>query len=254
MIDALKKILKTSIPDELVDKLIDSYVKLKELFYLGKYRPASGEAGYFAQVVLRVIQNEIDRTYTNLDEDLPNFHDTVFRFGRTPGHRDTVRFHIPRTLEVIHDIRNKRDVGHPKGKIDANFSDATLSFYAASWVLVELIRFYHDVSIDEAQKMVDEVIKFNISVIQDFNGFPKILNPSMDLLKKIMIWALFKKDEGFTLENIQEWTKGRHRKSYTKSVLDNLENKLGYLHCEDGNYQITISGIKEVSENIPLVL
>jgi len=233
---------------------VNSYVKMKELYYLGKYRPASGEAGYFAQVALRIIQNEIDGTYTSLDDNLPNFHDTVYRFGQTGGHIDTIRFHIPRTLEVIHDIRNKRDVGHPKGELEANYSDATLSFYASSWTLVELIRVYHDVTIDEAQKIVDEIIKFKISIIQDFNGFPKILDPSLDLWKKIMIWALFKKDEGFTIDDIQNWTKNRHRKDYTKGRLDDLENVKGYLHCEGGVYFITTSGIKEVSDNIPLDL
>lgn len=254
MIDEIKKMLKASLPNELVDKIVDCYVKIKEEYYLGKYRPASLEGGRFSEVGLRFIQNVIDGTYTGLDDRLPNFHDEVFRLGRTSGHSDTIRFHIPRTLEVIHDIRNKRDVGHPKGELDANYSDATLTLYSSSWVLAELLRIYYTGNIDESQKIVDEVVRFQVPIVQDFDGFLKILNPDLALWKKILVWALYRKTEGITLKDIEVWLKGRHPQWYILRILKELEEDKAFLHSENGRYFITHTGIIEVSRNVPLVI
>ena len=252
MIDEIKNILKASLPDELIDSLLDSYLKLKEEYYLGNHRSASLEAGHFSEIGLRIIQNEIEGRYTSLDDKLPNFHDELIRFGNTGGHSDTIRFHIPRTLEVIHDIRNKRDVGHPRGELDANYSDATLSFYSASWVLVELLRVYHTGDINKAQRLVNDIIRFQIPIIQDIDGFLKILDPSMHLWRKILIWSLYKRGDGITINEIERWTKGRVQRYYINRVLDELEYDKGYLHSEEGRYYITHTGVLEVARNIPL--
>lgn len=255
MIDEIKRNLSPPLPPEVVNKLLDCYIQLKEDYYLGKNRSASLEAGRLAEIGLRIIQREIDGIYTGVDDRLPNFHDEVVRFGRAPTtHSDTIRFHIPRALEVIHDIRNKRDVGHPKGEIDANYSDATLSLQTSSWVLAELIRVYYTGDMDEAQKIVDELVKFQIPVIQDFDGFLKILNPKLKYPQEILLWALSRKTEGITVEDIEKWSKNKHKHSYTNLALKRLEEERKFLHSENGRYSITHTGIIEVSRKIPLVI
>jgi len=254
MITQTKNILSKSLPSELVDKLIDSYVEIKENYYLAKYRPTSFTGGYFSEVGLRIIQQAIDGNYTGLDDRLPSFHDEVVRFGNVGGYHDTLRFHIPRTLEIIHDIRNKRDVGHPKGELDANYSDATLTLNASSWVLVELLRYYYTGDIDEAQRVVNEIIKFQVPLVQDFDGFLKILNPDLALGSKILVWALYRKSEGITSDDIVNWLKGRHTRSYVNRVLRELEHDKAFLHSTESKYFITHTGIIEVSRNVPLVI
>ncbi len=254
MIEELRNNLYSNLPNPLVDKLLDCYVKTKEDFYLSNYRSASIEAGRFSEVGLRIIQNEIDGTYTRLGRRLPTFHDEVFRFGNTGGHSDTLRFHIPRTLEVIHDIRNKRDVSHPIAELDANYSDATLALYASSWVLVELIRLYYTGDIDRAQQIVNEVVRFQIPIIQDFVGFLKVLDPKLALWKKILLWALHRRNEGITIEQIQEWTKGRSPRYYINRILDELEHEKAFLHAQGERYYITNPGILIVSREVPLVI
>jgi|GEM_PF-440579 len=254
MIDQIKKLLSSSLPPELVEKLIDCYSKIKEEYYLGNYRSASLEGGRFSEIGLRIIQNEIDGSYTSLDDRLPNFHDEVMRFGNIGRCSDTIRFHIPRTLEVIHDIRNKRDVGHPKSELNANYSDATLTLYASSWVLVELLRVYYTGNIDEAQRLVNEIIQFHVPIVQDFDGFLKILDPDLVLWKKILIWALYRKTEGITIDEIEKWTKRKNPRYYINRVLNQLEHDKAYLHSENGRYFITHTGVLEVVNTIPLAI
>jgi len=238
--------LKKQLPPDLVDKLLETFIKMKEDYYLGNYRSASFEAGRFSEIALRMIQYILEGTHTSLNLNLPKFHDEVVRLGNITGHSDTVRFHIPRTLEVIHDIRNKRDVGHPKAELDANYSDATLSLYSTSWILAELIRIFYTNDIDEAQKMVDNLMQIQIPIIQEFNGFLKILDQKIHLKNKILLFSLYKKDQGITIENINEWTKQQHRRDYIAKVLNELETDKAYLHSEKDRYFITRTGILEI--------
>jgi hypothetical protein len=247
MIEEVKRELSRSFPNDLVEKLIDTYLKIKEDYTVGNYRSTSTEAGRLSEIVLRIIQNSIEGRYTPLNQVLPVFHNEVFRLGNITGSNDTIRFHIPRIIEVIHDIRNKRDVGHPKAELNANYSDATLSLYASSWVLAELIRICYNCDMDEAQHIVDELMQVQIPVIQEFGGFLKILNPKMELRNKILHFALYKKDEGITIEEIMTWTNKQHRRDNVEKVLKQLENMEGHIHCQEGKYKITVTGISEIA-------
>lgn len=254
MIDKIKNQLSQSLPNELVEKLIDIYILLKEHYYLEKHRSASFEGGRFAEVGIRIIQYATSGIYTGLDERLPNFHDEVIKIGNRSGFSDSFRFHIPRTLEVIHDIRNKRDVGHPKGELDANYSDATLSLFSSSWVLVELLRIYYTGNINEAQRIVNDLVQFSMPIIQDFDGFLKILDPTLPLWKMVLIWAFYKRSEGVTFDEIRTWLKERYENRYIRKVLHDLENNKFFLHSVDDRYFITKTGILEVAEKISLVV
>ena len=220
---------------------------MKRNYYLGHYRDSSQNAGRFSEIALRFIQCMVDGHYSSLDKNLPNFHDEVIRFERSPATvSETLRIFIPRTLDIVHDIRNKRDVGHPKGELDANYTDATLAYYGASWVLVELVRLFYTNDIQEAQRMIDDLMEFPVPVIQNFDGFLKVLNPELSLDDKILLFAFYKRD-GIFIEDVMKWTYGVHRKNYVAKRLDLLVQEKSYLH-QDGDlvYHITLTGIREI--------
>ena len=71
---------------------------------------------------------------------------------------DSIRLHIPRTLRLIYDIRNKRNAAHLADGIDPNVQDATLVIRNMEWALAELVRLYHHVPADEAQQIIAELV------------------------------------------------------------------------------------------------
>jgi hypothetical protein len=85
-------------------------------------------------------------------------------------------------------------------------------------------------------------------VIQEFNGFLKILDPNMELRNKILLFSLHRKDEGITADDVMTWTKERHKKGYITTVLSQLENEQAYLHSAEERYYITFTGILEISK------
>jgi hypothetical protein len=87
---------------------------------------------------------------------------------------DSIRLHIPRTLKLIYDIRNKRDAAHLADGIDPNLQDATLVIGNMDWTLAELVRLHHAVDPDDAQAIIENLVTREVPVIQEIDGHPVI--------------------------------------------------------------------------------
>ena len=153
----------------LVSKLTYAYTKLKSNFIQNRLEPGELNGAKFAEVVFRLIQYATDpqHRYTPLKQSLPSVDTLVTEFQNLPNtFDDSLRLHVPRALKSIYGIRSKRGIGHT-GEIDANLMDATLVMAVCDWVMAELIRLYHDCSADEAQSIVDRLVKRRVPFIYD---------------------------------------------------------------------------------------
>ncbi len=65
---------------------------------------------------------------------------------------------IPRTLQLIYDIRNKRDIAHLGKGIDPNLQDATIVVSCTDWTMAEFVRLYHSVPAGEAQRIIEDLM------------------------------------------------------------------------------------------------
>ena len=172
MIKIVEAQFQKHFPKTLVSKLISHYTKLKSNFIQDRMEPGELNGGKFAEVVFRLIQYATDpqQQYTPLRQSLPSVDNMVRELEKLPNTLDdSLRLHIPRVLKAIYGIRNKRGVGHT-GEIDANLMDATLVMAVCDWVMAELIRLYHECSADEAQNIVDRLVKRSIPIIYDRDG------------------------------------------------------------------------------------
>ena len=61
----------------------------------------------------------------------------------------SMRILVPRVLPGIYDVRNNRNVGHVGGDVDPNHMDATLCLQHLRWILGELIRVFHDATVED---------------------------------------------------------------------------------------------------------
>jgi hypothetical protein len=254
MLELVKQQLEKTFSKELIEKLLESYQLAYENYYLGKHRPSCLEGGRFSEIALRMLQEATTGTYTPLGKPIPNFNNEVLKLEKADKSKfhESVRIQIPRTLQIIYDIRNKRDVGHVGGDIDANFPDATLSLGSCSWVLTEFLRIYYTSDIDAAQELVNSLVKVRIPLIQDFRGFLKLLNPNLSLPKKVLALLSYRGSEGATVEELKKWLGGRIRRDYMDVTLSRLEHEKAYIHRENSHCFITDTGTKYVIESIPL--
>jgi len=146
------------IPERLVDELLESYEEAKRRFHLRDLRPQEVEGGRFSEAVFRVLQHLCGQQVTPLGKTLPKVDKLLVQFENAAGQPDAVRIHIPRTLKLIYDIRNKRDAAHLGDEIDPNLQDATLVIGNMDWVVAELVRLHHNVGPDEAQRIIEDLV------------------------------------------------------------------------------------------------
>lgn len=188
MLREIRQQLEQNFSKELLDKLFESYQLANEHHYLGKHRPCCAEGGRFAEAAIRMLQQITTGTYIPLGKAIPNFNNEVLELERADSKfPQSIRVQIPRTLQIIYDIRNKRDVGHIGGDVDSNFTDATLSLVCSNWVMTEFVRIYYTSDIATAQNLVNSIVKIRIPLIQDFNGFLKILEQTLSYQIKFLL-------------------------------------------------------------------
>lgn len=200
-----------------------------------------------------MLQEKLLRNYTPLGQSLSNFKDIALSFEQVPriNFHESLRIQIPRTLMVIYDIRNKRDIGHLSKEINANYTDATLSAISCNWVLAELLRIFNIFpDIDEAQRIVNDLIKIKTPLIQDFDGFPKILKTTLGWKDKVMLLLYYHAEKEISYQDLKKWLQ-KIKTNALNPTLGGLEHNDAFIHKNgDGLYLITNTGEEYVEKNI----
>jgi hypothetical protein len=240
-------LLQGGIPESLVDQLLETYVEQKRRFHLGDHRPQAVEGGRFCEAGFRIVQHECGLAVTPLGKNLPGISDsTLAQFESATNAPDSARFHIPRALKSIYNIRNKRDAAHLADGIDPNLQDATLIMANMDWVLAELVRLHHGVSASEAQQIIEDLVTREVPAVQEIAGQPVILTDlqprDQALLMLYRVGA-----EGATIDELLGWLPTTRRDHLRNRLKKLQESKLVHMHA-NGNVYLTIRGMREVED------
>jgi hypothetical protein len=234
-------------PDVLVEEVLNSYVETKRRFHMGDHRPQAVEGGRFSEGVFRMLQHATTGKYTALGKSLPTVDRLLTTLEHASGEPDSIRLHIPRTLKLIYDIRNKRDAAH-LGDIDPNLQDATLVVGSMDWVLAELVRLYHDVSADDAQKIIENVVTKEVPAVQEIAGHPVILK-DLQARDQALLLLYRAGAQGATLDELAAWLRTNRKDNLRARLLKLDEQKLVLAHPTDGRYYLTSRGDRMVEES-----
>src|SRR5437870_9630612 len=105
--------LSTNLDAKVVHELLEAHAEAKRNFYLGGLRLMEVEGGRFCEAAFRLLEQEAKMKVTPLGKQLDT--DKLIRdLSNLPsvGFNDSIRLHIPRSLRLVYDIRNKRDAAH----------------------------------------------------------------------------------------------------------------------------------------------
>jgi hypothetical protein len=230
------------IPPDLVTELLDAFTEAKRRYYRTDLRPSAVEGGRFAEATFRVLQWATTGKYTPIGKTLPKVDQLLVSLENGPGN-DSVRLHIPRTLRLIYDIRNKRDAAHLADGIDPNMQDATLVVRNMEWVLAELVRLYHKVPPDEAQKILTDLVTKEIPVIQLFEDFPRVLRDlrASDHTLVLLYWRGAK---GASFAELSAWVRSSMRANLRRTLT--ALDKKNLVHSSGTCWFITFAGEQKV--------
>lgn len=232
------------VPSELTTELLDAFSEAKRRYFTSDMRPNSIEGGRFSEAAFRILQWQTQGKYTSIGRTLPSVDKMMEMLLNGTG-GDSVRIHIPRTLRLIYDIRNKRDIAHLADGINPNIQDATLVVRNMEWVLAEFVRMYHKVSPSEAQSLIEDLVSKELPVIQEIDGFPRILKTlgASDYCLLLLYWC---GSAGATIDQLREWVRPEMR-SNLRRTLTRLEKK-NYIHIAGQHHRVLVPGEKAVEE------
>lgn len=248
MLDQIAFGLKAHFDDKPVDELLSAYQDAKHHYFLGGLRLSAVEGGRFCEAAMRMLEQATTKKFTDfgrmvasdkLFETLSNYPKSQFP--------ESIRVHIPRAIRVVYDIRNKRDTAHLADDIDPNLQDATLVVSTLDWILAEFIRLYHGVSADEATKIIEAMVTRKVPVIEDFDGFLKVLNPSLKVSGYVLVLLYERGTAGATFAELERWIRPSMRANLRRTLNGMVDDAL--LHENDaGLFLLTKLGRQEVEK------
>jgi hypothetical protein len=204
---AVKAALAPPFPHEIIDHLLAEYQKIKQQFFLRKYRPSELDGGRFAECVVRMLQFLNSGTYTAIGTQFPNGATdlSIKTAAQNTAIPETMRFYIGHLTRVLLDIRNNRDVAHVGGKVSPNHSDSLLVIQCADWILTDLIREYSTCSIDVARQMVANINEIRLPIVAEVDGFVRVQNTKLGLQEKILVVLYYKRPNKVRDGDIAKW-------------------------------------------------
>jgi hypothetical protein len=234
--------LASSLSQRLVNELLDAHEEVKRNYFLGGLRLSAVEGGRFSEAAFRLLQEATGLPLTPLGSQLDT--DKLIRtLANLPsaGHHESLRIHIPRALRLVYDIRNKRDAAHLADGIDPNLQDATLVVSAVDWILAEFVRLYHNVSADDARRIVEDLVTRTAPVVQDMNGFLKVLKPSLGASEHMLVLLYQRGAGGATFEQLSLWARPPMRRNLRRT-LQALVDERDLAHFDGNKFFITRRG------------
>ena len=158
---------------------------------------------------------------------------------------DSIRLHIPRALRIVYDVRNNRDAAHLADGIDPNLQDATLVISNLDWVLAEFVRLYHNMTANEAQETIDGLVTRKAPVIEDFDGFLKVLNPKLQVSGYVLVLLYERGSRGATFAELEKWVRPSMRGNLRRT-LSGMVDKAEIHESDTGIFKLTKLGRKDV--------
>jgi hypothetical protein len=242
-----------SVPADYRSRIIKAYVELKSRQAEGKHDAAGVSAGKLCETVVRLLQHELKKTVTPFGQQIPNFAGECESFAQVPkaNGNESLRMVIPRALAYLYTLRNKRGIGHVGGDVDANSMDGATIARVADWIVCELIRIFHTMSLEEADALVSSLSSRDTPDIWEVGGKKRVLRNDLDFKQKTLLLLYSSVDSAVLAEDLYSWSKYSNFAVFRKSVLGELDAD-NFVEYDRESDAVIISpiGIRRVEEEI----
>lgn len=176
------------VPQSLEDELFEKYREIERNFRERRWEPAELNGGKLSEVAYCILRGHVDGNFPQKSSKPGNFYDACLDLANAPASLGrSVRVQLPRMLIALYEIRNNRNVGHVGGDVDPNHMDSVCVLHMAKWVVSELVRIFHGVTLTEASEMVEALSDREMSLIWDSGSVRRVLANSLTMLEKTLL-------------------------------------------------------------------
>jgi len=205
----------TAIPSGLRDPLLDEYDSIVQNYMERRWTPSELSGGKFCEIVYTILQGHAKGTYPTKPAKPANFVDACKKLESNSGQPRSFQILIPRMLPCLYEIRNNRGVGHVGGDVDPNHMDALAVLSMSNWIVAELVRVLHSVSVNEAQSLVDDLVERRVPLVWQGQDVKRVLDPSMQLKDQILL-LLASTTGKVAITDLLHWTDTQNKKYFLK--------------------------------------
>jgi hypothetical protein len=247
----------SQIPAKFRTKLVQTYLELKKRYFEAQYDnnwDTSGlSAGKFCEAALRFLQHNLTGTSVPFGQHIQNYPDECRKLVTLPAAAgpESLRIIVPRALVFLYTLRGKRGIGHVGGDVEANEIDAATLVRVCDWIVCELVRVFHGLSLEQAQALVDTLAQRAIPDIWHVAGKRRVLRTGLSFKQQALLLLYSDVDTAVLAEDLFQWTEHSNQTVFKRDVLHSLhKQRLIEYDRDSDSVQISPLGVKEVETSI----
>lgn len=248
--------LFSPLPTGLRSDLLGAFAEIEKNYRARRWEPAELNGGKLSEAAYWVLRGYIDGKYPDRARKPKNMVDACRALEREPGSAAprSIRIQIPRMLVALYEIRNERNVGHVGGEVDPNPMDATCVLQMAKWIVAELIRVLHQVTVEEATSVVEALAEREVPIVWEVGEIRRVLDPTMKMKDRTLI-LLYATPGPVPETDLRAWTDHSNLSVYRRDVLRPAHTaRLLEYDDQARTAQISPRGARYVEEKLPLAI
>lgn len=242
-----------SVPATFRAKLIQAYLDLKKNVAEVRHDAAGLATGRLCEIVLRFLQQKVLGTSTSFGTKIGNYADECRKLISSPitAGNESERILLPRALVFLYTMRNKRGIGHVGGDVDANAIDVVTMARTADWIICELIRINHGLSLEEAQDIIDDISVRQLPSIWEVAGKKRVLKEGLKTRDEVLLLLYSTHDSAILVEDLCDWVEYSNPQMFKSIILAKL-HKERFLEFDRESESIILSpkGTEYVEKNL----
>jgi hypothetical protein len=235
-----------NIPDHFRKKIIEAYLDIKHRSRVGDVKGSAASHTHFCESTLRFLQETLTQKHIPFGTHIGNFQDECRKLETVQATpiNEAQRVIIPRALAFLHTLRNKRGTGHVGGDVDANAIDLITVARVADWIVCELLRLYHRLSLEEAQSLLDKLSTRQMPDVWIIGETKRVLRTDLKAKDRAML-LLYGETSPVAIETLHGWMEYSTQSVFRRDVIKPLHDGR-LIECEAETDMLTLSPSGEV--------
>jgi hypothetical protein len=211
----------SSVPKGLRDPLLEEYQSIVQNFLESRWTPSELSGGKFSEIVYSILDGFSKGAFLPTPTKPKSMVDACRKLESNSHVPRSFQILIPRLLPALYEVRNNRGVGHVGGDVNPNHMDAAFVVSSCNWILCELIRVFHSLSLDEAQAIVESLAERRVPLVWQSADMRLVLDPSLSLRDQILLLLSVANGRVSALD-LQRWLKYKN-KMYLLKLLRKMD-------------------------------
>lgn len=225
------------------------YQTIVQNFLEHRWLPSELSGGRFSEIVYTILDGQAKQSYPSKPNKPKDFVGACRKLENNSLAHVPRSFQIliPRVLPALYEIRNNRSVGHVGGDVDPNHMDSVVVLSMCNWIMGELVRAYHGLSIAEAQRVVDALAEVRIPAVWSDGSVKRVLQPNLKLPDQILLLVATSLPSVTSTELIR-WTEASDKRYFMKLLRGLHKKRFVELNEQTDNVQILPPGAQYIQK------